>query len=166
MQCVPCDYDPVFEVQVRSERFKFNASHFVAFRGFRERLHGHNYTVGVRVFGPLSPDDGYVLDFGDVKKTLTAEDGAFFSIPLGDCAMLPIVHSTAEELAAMIWHKTIEAFGVDILKKRGITAIEIAVAEAPMQEARYRRKLAGFAPGAAPIPAPNAGCGANITPAG
>jgi len=67
---------------------------------------------------------------------------------------------------AMIWHKTIEAFGVDILKKRGITAIEIAVAEAPMQEARYRRKLAGFAPGAAPIPAraPNAGCGANITP--
>jgi hypothetical protein len=66
----------------------------------------------------------------------------------------------------MIWHKTIEAFGVDILKKRGITAIEIAVAEAPMQEARYRRKLAGFAPGAAPIPAraPNAGCGANITP--
>ena len=133
VQCVPCDYDPVFEVQVRSERFKFNASHFVAFRGFRERLHGHNYTVGVRVFGPLSPDDGYVLDFGDVKKTvrgvcealnerflcpcrsdvldirdagpnveLTAEDGAFFSIPLGDCAMLPIVHSTAEELAAMI----------------------------------------------------------------
>ena len=199
VQCVPCDYDPVFEVQVRSERFKFNASHFVAFRGFRERLHGHNYTVGVRVFGPLSPDDGYVLDFGDVKKTvrgvcetlnerflcpcrsdvldirdagpnveLTAEDGAFFSIPLGDCAMLPIVHSTAEELAAMIWHKTIEAFGVDILRKRGITAIEIAVAEAPMQEARYRRKLAGFAPGAAPIPAraPNAGCGANITPAG
>merc|ERR1712147_278464 len=54
--------------------------------------------------------------------------------------MLPIVHSTAEELAAMIWHKTIEAFGVDILKQRGITAIEIAVAEAPMQEAGYRRK--------------------------
>ena len=40
VQCVPCDYDPVFEVQVRSERFKFNASHFVAFRGFRERLTG------------------------------------------------------------------------------------------------------------------------------
>ncbi|KAH8049634.1 6-pyruvoyl tetrahydrobiopterin synthase [Aureococcus anophagefferens] len=129
VQCVPCDYDPVFEVQVRSERFKFNASHFVAFRGFRERLHGHNYTVGVRVFGPLSPDDGYVLDFGDVKKTVrgvrdaqravpvpaSAVDAGhprrwaqrrahgrgrrLFSIPLGDCAMLPIVHSTAEELA-------------------------------------------------------------------
>ena len=71
MTCECCNgNEPVFEVQVRSERFKFNAAHFVAFRGYRERLHGHNYTVGVRVFGPVSPVDGYVLDFGDVKKTV------------------------------------------------------------------------------------------------
>ncbi|KAJ8601070.1 hypothetical protein CTAYLR_004510 [Chrysophaeum taylorii] len=98
-------------VCVRSERFKFNAAHFVAFRGFRERLHGHNYTVGVRLVGPLG-GDGYVMDFGEVKKmvrqlceelnerflcpaksdvlrvgedgsnvTLRCEDGAFFSFP-------------------------------------------------------------------------------------
>ena len=59
---------PKYEVQVKSERFKFNAAHFVAFPGYRERLHGHNYTCSVRVFGPLSEHDGYVLDFGDVKK--------------------------------------------------------------------------------------------------
>ena len=59
---------PKYEVQVKSERFKFNAAHFVAFPGYRERLHGHNYTCSVRVFGPLSENDGYVLDFGDVKK--------------------------------------------------------------------------------------------------
>ena len=59
---------PKYEVQVKSERFKFNAAHFVAFPGYRERLHGHNYTCSVRVFGPLSERDGYVLDFGDVKK--------------------------------------------------------------------------------------------------
>ena len=35
---------PKYEVQVKSERFKFNAAHFVAFPGYRERLHGHNYT--------------------------------------------------------------------------------------------------------------------------
>ena len=28
---------PKYEVQVKSERFKFNAAHFVAFPGYRER---------------------------------------------------------------------------------------------------------------------------------
>jgi len=54
-------------VQVNSQDFKFSCAHFVAFQGFRERLHGHNYTVEVRLFGKLC-DDGYVIDFGDVKK--------------------------------------------------------------------------------------------------
>jgi len=51
--------------------FKFNAAHFVAYRGFRERLHGHNYTVGVRLLGSRKiSHDGYVLDFGDVKSVV------------------------------------------------------------------------------------------------
>lgn len=60
-----------FEVYVSKESFKFNAAHFVAFQGFRERLHGHNYTVGVRLLGSRQiSSDGYVLDFGDVKKVV------------------------------------------------------------------------------------------------
>lgn len=51
--------------------FKFNAAHFVCFAGFRERLHGHNYRVGVKLAGPAGSvrrnGDGYLLDFGDVK---------------------------------------------------------------------------------------------------
>lgn len=40
----------------------------MAYKGFRERLHGHNYTVGVRLLGSNQiQHDGYVLDFGDVK---------------------------------------------------------------------------------------------------
>jgi hypothetical protein len=35
-------------VEVNSENFKFSCGHFVAFKGFRERLHGHNYTMSVR----------------------------------------------------------------------------------------------------------------------
>jgi len=58
-----------FEIRVAKETFKFNAAHFVAFPGFRERLHGHNYTVAVRLLGSnMIGSDGYVLDFGDVKK--------------------------------------------------------------------------------------------------
>jgi 6-pyruvoyl-tetrahydropterin synthase len=40
-----------FEVFVGKEDFKFSAAHFVAFDGFRERLHGHNYQVAVRLKG-------------------------------------------------------------------------------------------------------------------
>ena len=31
------------------EKFKFNAAHFIAYKGFREMLHGHNYKVGVKI---------------------------------------------------------------------------------------------------------------------
>lgn len=58
------------KVTIRGEEFKFCCAHFVAYKGFRERLHGHNYTVEVEMSGPMSPDDGYVIDFGDVKKAI------------------------------------------------------------------------------------------------
>jgi 6-pyruvoyl-tetrahydropterin synthase len=58
-----------FEVRVAKDTFKFNAAHFVAFQGFRERLHGHTYTASVRLIGSNKIcSDGYVLDYGDVKK--------------------------------------------------------------------------------------------------
>ena len=50
-----------YEIYVSRESFKFNAAHFIAYRGFRERLHGHNYRVSVRLRGPVGPD-GYVVD--------------------------------------------------------------------------------------------------------
>ena len=59
-----------FEVHVQKEDFKFAASHFVAFKGYRERIHGHNYRVGVRLLGERIQSDGYLLDFGDVKKAV------------------------------------------------------------------------------------------------
>lgn len=178
---------------MRSERFKFHAAHFVAFRGFRERLHGHNYTVGVRVLGPLSANDGYVIDFGDVKKVvrgvceqlnerflcplrsdvltiarsrdganvvIDAEDGSHFSFPVDDCAMLPLVHSTAEELSAYLWHRTVEAFGVETLEARGVATLEIAVAETPTQEARYRKHIADWTPAPPKPPPTTTGCAA------
>lgn len=57
-------------VKIRGEEFKFCCAHFVSYKGFRERLHGHNYTVEVELSGPMSPVDGYVIDFGVVKKNL------------------------------------------------------------------------------------------------
>ena len=39
----------------------------MAYPGFREPLHGHNYQIGVRVEGKLG-FNGYVLDFGLIKR--------------------------------------------------------------------------------------------------
>jgi len=44
-----------FDVFVGKEYLKFNAAHFIAYPGFRERLHGHNYHVTVRLEGELGP---------------------------------------------------------------------------------------------------------------
>ncbi|EJK69873.1 hypothetical protein THAOC_08829, partial [Thalassiosira oceanica] len=58
-----------FEIYVKKDTFKFNAAHFVAYPGFRERLHGHNYLVAVKLIGNSRiGNDGYVLDFGAVKS--------------------------------------------------------------------------------------------------
>jgi 6-pyruvoyltetrahydropterin/6-carboxytetrahydropterin synthase len=158
-----------FEVFVSKESFKFNAAHFIAYRGFRERLHGHNYRVSVRMEGPLG-DDGYVVDFGDIKRAarevcerlnervivpmlsdvitirveagqvhLTCEDGTRFSFPEADCVLLDIKHSSAEELATFLGEQLRAA--LPVLTARGTTTLEVGVAEAPNQEARFKMRL-------------------------
>jgi dihydroneopterin triphosphate aldolase (PTPS-III) / 6-pyruvoyltetrahydropterin synthase len=158
-----------FQVHVSKEYLKFSAAHFIAYKGFREPLHGHNYQVSVRVEGALG-DDGYVLDFGLVKKATkricesldervilpaesdcltiertadevraTYEDGSRFSFPAADVALLPIVHSSAEELARYVLGRLREE--LPDLRRRGVRCVEVGVAEAPGQIATCREDL-------------------------
>ena len=157
-----------FSIHVAKENLKFSAAHFIAYPGFREPLHGHNYQVGIRVEGRLS-NTGYVLDFGLIKKltkqivdrlnertlvplnsdclSIEREPGDRvriryeqdeFVLPAKDLCLLPIVHSSAEELARYLWEELHSA-----LKARGaladVTAMEISVAEGPGQAAIFRR---------------------------
>jgi 6-pyruvoyltetrahydropterin/6-carboxytetrahydropterin synthase len=156
-----------YSVVVSKEYLKFSAAHFIAYPGFREPLHGHNYQVSVRIEAELGAD-GYVLDFGVVKRIakalcdeldertvvpahsecltvvvddatvmLTTETGDRFAFPRADCAVLPIAHSSAEELAAYVLDRmrtTLAAEAAD----RGVRLIEIGVAEAPGQVAYCR----------------------------
>ena len=41
----------VFSVSIGKELLRFTAAHFIAFRGFREPLHGHTYRVESRCAG-------------------------------------------------------------------------------------------------------------------
>lgn len=124
-----------FDVFVSKADFKFNCAHFIIFDGFRERLHGHNYQMSVRVTGEGHVgNDGYLIDFGDIKKVarllckemneyficpmrspelsivdvdgqicIECPDGAKFSFPKRDCVLLPVLHSSAEELSHYFW---------------------------------------------------------------
>src|SRR5262245_29235057 len=54
-------------IQVDKEYLKFSAAHFTLFPdGGRERLHGHNYSLGLEMAAD-SLDNGFVVDFGPVK---------------------------------------------------------------------------------------------------
>jgi 6-pyruvoyltetrahydropterin/6-carboxytetrahydropterin synthase len=154
---------------VAKENLKFSAAHFIAYPGFREPLHGHNYQVGIRLEGRLATT-GYVLDFGLIKKltreivarldehtiipsqsdclqiqepdgqVIVAYENDRFVFPASDVALLPIMHSSAEELARFIWmelHRELvcrSALGE-------VSAMEVSVAEGPGQTAIYRHEL-------------------------
>ncbi|OQR81476.1 hypothetical protein THRCLA_11696 [Thraustotheca clavata] len=151
---------------------KFNAAHFIAYKGFRERLHGHNYRLSVTIHGHKVGPDGYVIDFGHIKSSarkickelnehflvpmksdvltivvddmnvqLTTEDGQKFSFPKADCSFLPIIHSSAEELAIYICGRLIEEFTLTELNARNVFKLEISIAEAENQLASYEHYL-------------------------
>ena len=166
---------PTFEIFLNKQDMKFNCAHFICHRGFRERLHGHNYSMTLSVVGQETiSTDGYLIDFGDLKRAardlcksmnefficpmlsdcmtitetedkknlcLQCEDGSVFSFPIADCARLPIVHSSVEEMTHYIWFTLVKKIGVESLRSRGITRIEIAIAEAPGQTASYKRSI-------------------------
>lgn len=160
-----------FSIYVAKENLKFSAAHFIAYPGFREPLHGHNYQVAVRVEGRLG-SDGYVLDFGLIKR-LTREiaerldehtiiplnsdclsivqenervivqyEEDYFAFPAADVALLPIVHSSAEELARYIWSELRAALQARKALAE-IQSLEVSVAEGPGQAAIYRRSPEG-----------------------
>src|SRR4029453_10673164 len=153
-----------YRVEVSSDFLRFAAAHFIAFPGFREPLHGHNYQMSVRVDAALGAD-GYVIDFCLVKRVaeelcaeltertlvpgrravppiepaagsgrMTTVDGGRFEFPVADCALLPIVHSSAEELAAYLLGRLPQAPAAEG-QGGSSPAIALGVAEAPGQMA-------------------------------
>jgi 6-pyruvoyl-tetrahydropterin synthase len=90
---------------------------------------------------PLNSD---VIDVavGDETVSLTCEDGARFQFPVGDCLLLPIVHSTAEELAVVFSDQLIESLTPAYLAQRKISTVQVAVGEHVGQEALFTVELA------------------------
>lgn len=121
-----------FRVEVSKEQFIFSAAHFITFAGdICERIHGHNYGVKVIVEGPLD-ENRYVVDFIALRDAVLKETSAFdhhvilprdhkeikvtqdetettvrfrerrWVFPNEDAVIMPVVNTTAEEIARVI----------------------------------------------------------------
>lgn len=148
---------PSFRVDVTKEQFVFSAAHFITVAGdICERIHGHNYGVRASVEGPLD-ENRYVVDFIALRDAVLAETTALdhhvllprdhaeikvssdqrettatfrdrrWVFPNEDCVILPVINTTAEEIARVIAERVRErtraAFGANL------HTIEVAVDE-------------------------------------
>lgn len=146
-----------YRVDLTKESFVFSAAHFITFAGnICERLHGHNYGVRVCVEGPLD-ENRYVVDFialrdailsitthwdhhvllptqheaikvsREANEVIARFENRRWVFPDEDCILLPVINTTAEELARVLAEeliaKTSDKFG------DAISVIEVAVDE-------------------------------------
>jgi 6-pyruvoyltetrahydropterin/6-carboxytetrahydropterin synthase len=56
-----------------AKRFRFDAAHFLPHvpEGHRcRRLHGHSFEIEVEIEGPMDPERGWVMDYGDLAAAV------------------------------------------------------------------------------------------------
>ncbi len=147
--------------------FKFAAAHFTWFAdGSAERLHGHNYRVGVTLTGAQLGADGMLVEArvvkDEVRRLCAALDervllpeasarvaiearggelevrvaGRGYRIPAGDALRLPIPNVTVECLAQHLWRELARAF-----PGLAADALAVEVAESEGQSAVYEAPL-------------------------
>lgn len=156
----------IYTLILAKEDFKFSSAHFTLFgRETAELLHGHNYQVGVELTGPQL-EDGLLADFPSVKGTIRAfcerldsktlipsespylqvreEDGGVevifddrrYRFPSADVLILPLVNTTIEVFAKMLWLELVESVPLP-----GITELGVQVGETAGQSCWYRAAL-------------------------
>lgn len=67
------------------------------------RLHGHSYRVELRVRGEVSPDTGWVMDFGEVRTAFQPVRDQLDHVYLNEVPGLE--NPTSEVLARWIWDR-------------------------------------------------------------
>ncbi|MCD6365464.1 MAG: 6-carboxytetrahydropterin synthase QueD [Planctomycetes bacterium] len=86
--------------------FHFSAAHSLAKApdGHKcRRLHGHNYRVDIHVTGSFDNEQGWVMDFGRIKRIVGPVLDKLDHRCLNDIADLG--NSTSEHLAKYLWEK-------------------------------------------------------------
>lgn len=91
------------------------------------RLHGHSFTIEVRVDGPVGENSGWVMDFADIKRAFQPLFDQLDHHYLNDIEGLE--NPTSENLARWVWARL----------KPGLPDLsEVAVQETCTAGCRYR----------------------------
>ena len=88
------------------KEFTFEAAHFlpnVPDDHKCKRLHGHSYNVTIYVEGDMAENEGWVIDFGQLKEYFKPIHDQLDHRFLNDIKGLE--NPTSENLAHWIWHK-------------------------------------------------------------
>jgi|LauGreDrversion4_2_1035121.scaffolds.fasta_scaffold12700_8 6-pyruvoyltetrahydropterin/6-carboxytetrahydropterin synthase len=86
--------------------FTFEAAHWLPTfpEGHKcRRMHGHSFRVDVVVAGPLDPDKGYLLDYGDIKALTGPLEKQLDHYCLNEIPGLE--NPTSEMIAKWIWDR-------------------------------------------------------------
>ncbi len=86
--------------------FRFEAAHAlpnVPAEHKCSRMHGHSYRVDIHVAGPVDPEKGWVMDFGDIKAAVEPVLEELDHRMLGEVPGL--TNSTAEMIARYIFDR-------------------------------------------------------------
>ncbi len=145
---------------IDKESHKFSAAHYTIFSATsRERLHGHNYSVSVRIVAPMG-SNGFSADYNVYKIRLQAlcdsldeymllpehspfqtieEAGKNYRVKFAgdemlflqsDTLILPVLNVTIEELSHLLLQRLVADCGEDDLRE-----IELYVASGAGQRA-------------------------------
>lgn len=153
-----------YKICINKSYLNFAAGHFVIFEQNAseishpcETLHGHNYRVGIELIGSLDNKNGYILDFGIIKKLIKELLNQFdhkvlvptknqsvkvdkkkdrivirfrenrYDLPLSNVILLPAQNTTAEMLAKYFAGKIKEEFKK--MRVANIQTVEVEVEE-------------------------------------
>ena len=89
-----------------SKTFSFEAAHWLPTfpEGHKcRRLHGHSFHVDVQVEGDVPEEQGFLLDYGEIKKAISPIHDMLDHRCLNEIEGLE--NPTAEQLARWIWRR-------------------------------------------------------------
>lgn len=158
-------------IEIKREQFKFSCAHMTVFPdGSKERLHGHNFYVGIVLeltsiafadmvpFGPikdavtdicrtlrehvlLAADNPSFEIISDVNSELEFRlCGARYVLPRADAIILPVDNVTVEALAGHIADLLVARLP-SVFAREVVVGLEVLVTESPGQGARHVRAL-------------------------
>jgi 6-pyruvoyltetrahydropterin/6-carboxytetrahydropterin synthase len=128
----------MYEISVEKH---FDAAHYLRdYHGKCENLHGHRYTIVVKVSAEKLNDIGLAYDFTDLKAHLNKILDRYDHTCLNDVKPFDKINPSAENIASTIYKELKKSLGAARDKKLGdevkLTAVEAW--ETPHQGVSYR----------------------------